>query len=268
MANYTINNLTELTGTASGDFVPLWDTSASVTRKATLTNIFAAVFAAANTFTAGQTIAPASTSVNGLAINMPTGSTGNAVTTFLNSVQRVAIKATSTANYLHMIDDDLGNGNAGAFIQLGRNSNATNAGAGYLRFTARGAAVWRVWVDNVGALRIHSNDPTTANDTAGTIVGTQTSSLDSKNILGEAITGAEALESVVSAAKAIKRFTYKSGAVNGEEFSGLIIDYAPRYGMDRDDDHKAGKSLNVINAIGDLMLAVSYLAEREKNNDA
>jgi len=32
--------------------------------------------------------------------------------------------------------------------------------------------------------------------------------------------------------------------------------------MDRDADHPAGKSLNVPNAIGDLMIAVDYLARR------
>ena len=76
-----------------------------------------------------------------------------------------------------------------------------------------------------------------------------------------------------SEAAAVRRFTYKNGSFGGEEFSGLVVDYAPRYGMDRDADHPAGKSLNVVTAIGDLMIAVDYLAGRvaaleARHNDA
>ena len=70
------------------------------------------------------------------------------------------------------------------------------------------------------------------------------------------------LTHIQAGAAAVRRFVYKSNAYNGEEFSGLIVDYAARYGMDRDDEHPAGKSLNVINAIGDLMIAVTDLAGR------
>jgi hypothetical protein len=43
----------------------------------------------------------------------------------------------------------------------------------------------------------------------------------------------------------------------------VIVDYAPRYGMDRDPAHPAGKSLNLINVVGDLLRAVAWLIERE-----
>ena len=54
----------------------------------------------------------------------------------------------------------------------------------------------------------------------------------------------------------------------GEEFSGVVVDYAARYGMDRDAAHPAGKSLNTINSTGDLLIAVNYLAGRVADLEA
>ena len=75
----------------------------------------------------------------------------------------------------------------------------------------------------------------------------------------------DVLTAVQAGADAVRRFTYKSGAFNGEEFSGVVTDYAPRYGMDRDVEHPAGKSLNILTVIGDLLLAVANLTERSRH---
>lgn len=61
---------------------------------------------------------------------------------------------------------------------------------------------------------------------------------------------------------AVRGFTYKSGAFQGARFEGVVVDYAPAYGMDRDTEHPAGKSLNEVNILGDLLRAVAYLTER------
>jgi hypothetical protein len=58
------------------------------------------------------------------------------------------------------------------------------------------------------------------------------------------------------------RFTYKNGSFNGEEFLGLITDHSPTFGMDVDEAHPAGKSLNVVTAIGHLIASVQVLHAR------
>lgn len=64
----------------------------------------------------------------------------------------------------------------GTFCQMERNSNATTPAPGFLRLEAADAALARVWSDNAMDLRIwEGGNPTNANLTAGTVVGTQTS---------------------------------------------------------------------------------------------
>jgi hypothetical protein len=150
----------------------------------------------------------------------------------------------------------------GSYVSVARNSNASTPAAGFIYMQPHTATTRRVWVDNSGSLRIHTADPTNANDTAGTVVGAQTSSLDAKDITGGPLSAAAVLLHIAQAAAAVRQFVYKDGSFNGEEFSGLIVDFAPRYGMDRDAEHPAGKSLNVITALGDLMIAVDHLAQR------
>lgn len=262
MANYTINNLTELTGTAVGDFVPIWDTSAAVTRKSTLTNLFAAVAGAANTFTAGQVFAPTSTSQVPITITQPSGMSTFAFKISDSVGQRFAIQFISGFSRLYINDTDMGAGAAGSHVRIGRNSNAS-AGAGFIAMASRGGTDYRVWTDNTGVLRIHTGDPTNANDTAGTVVGAQTSMAEAKNLLGDVGDPVEALRAIISAARnGMKRFDYKSGAFNGEVFEGIVTDLAPRYGMDRDDAHPQGKALNEIQLLGDLVRAVAFIAEK------
>lgn len=71
-------------------------------------------------------------------------------------------------------------------------------------------------------------------------------------------------------AEAVRRFVYRSGAFGGEEFEGVVTDLAPAYGMDRDEEQPAGKSLNEIQILGDLLRMVDSLAQRvaelEKKN--
>lgn len=166
---------------------------------------------------------------------------------------------------------DLGN-TYGPWIQIGRNTYASGTRAGWLRLTRKSGTGGDLWVDDSGNLRIGA-DTTSANDTGGTVVGTQSSSLDSKHMLGDVCTPEEALQHIVDAAKvALRRFKYKNGSFSGQEFEGIITDFAPRYGMDRDASHPAGKSLNVIQVISDLILSVRYLSEKlitieENGND-
>lgn len=171
--------------------------------------------------------------------------------------------AYSTSTILRAIGFDNGT-DTGMNIGLDRNTNAGTPAAGYVSMQDLGGTFRRIWPDASGDLRIHNASPTNANDMAGTVVGDQSSHIDYKNILGEPISDAEALDFVCEAAAQVARFVYKSGAYNGEEFSGIVLDgdTKARYGMDADGEHAAGKSLNVINAIGDLFLVVRNLSER------
>lgn len=159
-----------------------------------------------------------------------------------NSSGNVGIGTTNPGTKLDIGSSDLGDGAAGPVITLGRNTNATNAGAGSVNFLNKDGTAGYVWQDAGGLLRINTAAPTTANDTQGTVVGAQSSSLASKNVLGEFTDYQGALSTVLNTP--LFNFNYKSGAFNNEEFTGIITDYSPAFGMDN------GKSLNVINGLG------------------
>lgn len=158
---------------------------------------------------------------------------------------------------------DAGNGAAGPGLIAGYNGNATNAGAGFLGLTNRGGVQYRFWVSNANVFRFHTADPTTANDNAGTAIITYASSLSVKDLLDEPVTGGSlALGWIRNGAAAVRPFQYKRESPTHDRpygetyFSGIITDYEPRYGMDH------GKALNVINAIGDLMIGTNHLHDR------
>lgn len=252
-----ITDLSTASSVGTGDYLVI---SQSGTDKKVTANKFA-ILAQSQTFANAQAIAPTATNVNGLEINMPTSTTGKALQIKYNGTERAYIKAAGNSEEFILQDFDNGSG-AGPYIGVLRNSNASTPAAGSIVLRNRAATDYFIWPDASGNLRIHSGQPTNATDGAGTVVGAQTSSLDSKNIVGDPISIDEVLVAVKAGADAVRRFTYKSGAYNDEEFSGLVTDYAPRYGMDRDADHPAGKALNTITVIGDLLLAVNNLVER------
>lgn len=167
--------------------------------------------------------------------------------------------ASQTAAMLTISSADNGS-SYGPFIYIGRNTNGSTPATGFIQATNRAGTSYNLWPDASGNLRIGTTTPTNAQDSSGTVVGTQTSSLDSKIILGPSTTPDAAIEHVLQAARtALHQFRYKSGAFNDEIFQGIVTDYAPRYGMDRDATHPAGKSLNVIQLFNDLILSVEYL---------
>ncbi len=252
-----ITDLSTAANVGTGDYLVI---SQSGTDKKVTANKFA-ILAQSQTFLDAQAIAPTSTSVNGLEVNMPTSTTGKGLQVKYNGVERAYLKVASNSEEFILQDFNNGSG-AGPYIGVLRNNNASTPAAGSIVLRNRAATDYFLWPDASGNLRIHTGQPTNATDGAGTVVGAQTSCLSSKDVVGDPVSIDDVLASVRQGAEAVRRFVYKSGSYNGEEFSGIVTDYAPRYGMDRDEEHPAGRSLNVINAIGDMMIVLNDLVQR------
>lgn len=234
MALKTINDLTTDTSPQSTDLVATWDGSASTSKKVTLANVIVggggAALSAANTF------------ADTVTVTLPTN-------------------AAKTAIVISAFDNGAG---IGGRLSIYENSNASTPAAGSINLRTKDGDSRYLWHDATGLLRTHTVSTTNATDTAGTVVGAQSSHADFKNVIGAPIADADALAALVTAADLVRRFTYKSGSFDGQEFSGVVLDGAElqRYGQDADAEHPAGKSLNIINAIGDMMLALREIERR------
>lgn len=170
-----------------------------------------------------------------------------------------------------VITSDLAGGTGlvvGSYLQCGRNTSGSGS-AGCLILTRRTGSVDALWSDN-GTLRIGVNQPTendTQSHSGGTVVGTQTSSREAKDVIGDGPSPDDALAIVLGTR--VYRFRYKPGhGVQGEDFIGIITDEAPLFGMDRDEAHPHGRSLNTVNAIGLLVGAVQALSARVERLEA
>jgi len=172
---------------------------------------------------------------------------------------------------------------SGGIVRIGVNTNASTPAPGSTRMDkAVGGGSFFLFPDDSNILRFTTSTPTNANYATGNVIGTQTSSLDTKDVLGEALPAEEVLALIAEGAAAVRRFQYKAvlnpvydnegnetgefvegpRPYGGEEFSGVVVDFAGRYGTDRDAAHPNGKGLNTINSTGDLLIAVNYLAGR------
>lgn len=218
-----------------------------------------------NTFTSGQSIAPIVTNQNGLSINMPTSTSALALRAQYNSVSRMELTASSSLSMLNMVGYDAGTG-SGPILRAGRNSNGSTAAPGTFSAIQANNSGSSLWPDNSGVWRtVQDTNITSANfASAGTVVGAQTSHRDFKDITGDAVSDADALDFICQAAEQVARFVYKSGAYGEQEFSGVVLDgpELDRYGMDADAERPAGKALNLVNAVGDLFKAVRFLSGR------
>ena len=143
------------------------------------------------------------------------------------------------------------------------NNTGGNGSAGLLSLNRRTSVAQYLWVDATANLRISTSPPEedgTPSDTSGTVVGDQTSSLDAKFL------GAEFLDFNGALAELLRtplwNFTYRSGSYGGQEFVGIVTDYSPFFGKDRDADHPGGKSLNEVTLHAYEIAAIKALAAR------
>lgn len=260
-----INQLNECTDPVAGDYLPIADASAAANDRDRRVDVGRfALRETAQSFSATQTFAPGAGAVC-IEVNAANHSNHVQQWRIAGSVFARLSAPELTNSTFRLIDWDNGAG-VGQTIMIGKNSNSSTPAAGALMLVPKSGTIRRIWVDESGLLRIHTSDITSANDTAGTVVGTQSSHVKFKEALGAPVDGAQALAYIRDAAEDIRRFRYRDGQYNGQEFSGLILDgpMLHRYGMDADQEHPAGKSLNEINAIGDLFLAMRHLDDRLK----
>ena len=243
MADVTMNSaaIPDITP-ATADLLLAWDASASANGEfpiSALITLLAATFA---TLTGGNTF------------------TGN---------------QTTTGNF-QAVDTDNGAAEKIA-ISVGRNTNASTPAPGNIAVNKVIGSAARLFPDDTGIWRTLTTAMTNANYATASVVGAQSSSLDQKDVLGEPLPIPDILALIAEGAAAVRRFQYKATLItdddgnvvgegprpdNGEEFSGVIVDYCGRYGTDPDDLHPNGKSLNTINVAGDLLIAVAWLVEQ------
>lgn len=206
-----------------------------------------AVISRANTFTTTQTFT-AGAGATPVTINTVSDGSG------------IGITGLDVASFDH-------GAGPGARLLIGRNNNASTPAAAALGMRALNNTLRFLWFDNSGLVRASaiSSAPVNGTDTsAGGVVGDQTSNAAFKDIIGDPVSDDDALAAIIAAAETVKRFTYADGRYNGQEFSGIILegDALGRYGKDATEDYPAGRSLNDINLIGDLVKAVRRLAAR------
>lgn len=109
-----------------------------------------------------------------------------------------SLRLTGSGVEIAITASDNGTG-VGQKIFLARNSNAGTPAAALVGFSSNTGAENRVWADATGLLRIwDSGDPTNANDTAGTVVGDQTSDVRDKEVLRSYTSTAELLTDLVN----------------------------------------------------------------------
>jgi hypothetical protein len=232
---------------ATADTLPVWDQDVGITGKFAISALGAiyAVLNGTNSFAGTQTIA-------------------------------------SGELMLSALDNAAGEGRR---VVLSQNTNATTPAPGVLVMRPAAAGFRWLYSDNSGILRIHNTAVISTEILNGAVVGAQTSALDAKDVIEGVTPIEEVLAAVAEGAEGVRRFQYKAAQeavyddngnatgefvdgtrpYNGEAFEGVIVDYAPRYGMDRDGAHPAGKSLNSITVTGDMLRAVAWLVAE---NDA
>lgn len=249
MTDKTITDLTALTAPVAADEIGIWDVSAAQYKKITRETLVGGTITGVGTLATG-----------GFTLTVPATGTA-ALRGTANTFTAVQTITPATPGCLVIGSFDNGSG-GGPRIEINRNTNAGTPAAGCIRLIESDGDDKYVWADAAGNLRIYANVPTNANDTAGTVVGAQTSMAEAKHIYAELSPLDEVLRRIADGADAVRTFAYRSGAFNRQRFEGVVTDYAPDYGMDRDAEHPAGKSLNEIQIAGDLLRAVAYLARR------
>lgn len=152
----------------------------------------------------------------------------------------------------------------GRQLLLGRNSNVTTPASGHLRISDAGGTAQYVWPDDSaspGDLRIGTTLPTNANDTSGTVVGTQSSWHALKKDI-EPWDGEGAIETILNTPLWSYRFQ-GDGKRGSKLMHGIVIHEDDRrawYAMNGADNQIP--ALDEANVQGNLLGAVKKLVQK------
>lgn len=208
-------------------------------------------------------VASAAATTIGLVVNTAASPSASAVTIRNNGTDYWDFETVAGDGFRIALEDVDNGSNIGRAILIGRNTNATTNAAGTLLMTRRdGASTYFFWPDVNGLLRINTTAPTNANDTAGTVVGDQTSWHALKDVLGPTrIDPTEALSTIL--ATQVYDFRYRSGAYHGQEFHGLVGYDRSAFFLKNTGHPNAIPSLNEISLFGYIVQAAKALASRD-----
>jgi len=251
-----VEQLNECTNPTSGDYLGIYDDSAGATDKDRKVNISRfAVLANSQSFTAEQTFAPSATNINAVKASMPASNTAYAFMAYYNAVYRFGVYSRAALSLVELFSDDLGNTIAGPYVSVGRNSNATVPSAGSVQLYNRSGTPYSLWVDASANLRIHTAAPASAaNDTAGTVVGAQTSWAELKEDIAPWDDNRAALDAVL----ACRLFSYRFKTdETRRQYHGIVITDEDRgaWFSENDADNQT-PALNERNLFGHLIAAI------------
>ncbi len=192
--------------------------------------------------------------VTGAGISMYTSDAGASGTALQTLTEKFRINWDGNA---YIMDHDNGNGAAGQILFVGRNTNATATGAGSVDFKKKSGTAGYVWQDNSGNMRIHTAAPTNANDTAGTVIGTQTSTRETKQNIEEYTDYTNALQLILDAP--LHTFRYRN-EVEGYGTDSPLAKVRIGYIADEvDPAFMWGNVIDQVSVNGILMAAVKQL---------
>jgi len=193
-----------------------------------------AVLATNQTFTAAQSLIPTDVAVVPLTINMPASTSSRALRIDYNSTEAFRFQAQAALAQFFILSRDLGNNAPGAVVQTGRNTSggAVGPAAGTIQYITAAGNSRFTWVDAAGDVRVHSAAPTgstgapTVSDTAGTVVGTQTSWIELKENLQKIQNGDEMLEAILRSelySYQMKEDSQRAADGSKPIYTGLVI---------------------------------------------
>lgn len=197
-------------------------------------------------------------------LEMPSSNTVRAMEFHYAGTRHIGIEIQAAKTRFDLDSQNFGDDKQGTQFFAGRNSSAGTVGpsAGCFSMAQAGGTSYEIWTDATGDLRIHSACPTgstgspTVSDTAGAVVGDQTSWHYKKDYVPTALTALEALERIK--ALGIYDFAYKDDP-SKIPYTGLV-------GFNRDDwyltntDVQQTPVLDTRTIIGHLVFAVQALA--------
>lgn len=239
--------LNECTDPVAGDWLEITNTGNATDKEQKLDAGRLAILANANVFV------PLTTSVIPVTINMPASTSVYAFLARYNSVDRMYINQSSNRSQIVFSNFDNGS-DIGPHVNIGRNSNASTPGAGFIYMMARTGTQYATWVDNTGTVRVGTTLPTSANDTSGSVIGAQTSWEGAKEDIAEWDDNRAALDAIL----ACRLFSYRmKGDESQRNYRGLVIHDEDRGAWFSDNDAENQiPALNTRNLFGYLIGAI------------